>query len=381
LIAGDAAGGGQPAKAADAEEPPTIDIEVPTDVRLIDEVVQRIGREVRRLDLPESYCSLNVPVALSEALANAMLRGNSDDPTKTVRLRVTATPGEVTFEVSDEGTGFDIDQSMRDPTTAENRQLEDGRGLFLMRRLMDRVDRFTEGGHPARNVVRLTLIRPQGHIRERHSELDAILNAFFEATGCPAFVWGVPPTSDSADMLRLLGGVPRDITPTPPPRTPPTATEPVTLGTASRKGRVICGRVGSDRNMLVLGPAPGGGLPVSRLFRFLSPVLTEVLEAAREVEHAATELAERYEEINLLYTIGEILGRTVHLEEAADRILREISETVGASRASILVHDRVTDTLQAVAVNGFSETVSVVHCDIGLLERGREVRRLGALPP
>ncbi len=34
--------------------------------------------------------------------------------------------------------------------------------------------------------------------------------------------------------------------------------------------------------------------------------------------------------------------------------------------------------LQAVAANGFSERVSVVHRDIGLLERGREVRRLGA---
>ena len=34
--------------------------------------------------------------------------------------------------------------------------------------------------------------------------------------------------------------------------------------------------------------------------------------------------------------------------------------------------------LQAVAANGFSERVSVVHCDVGLLERGREVRRTGA---
>ena len=34
--------------------------------------------------------------------------------------------------------------------------------------------------------------------------------------------------------------------------------------------------------------------------------------------------------------------------------------------------------LQAVAANGFSECVSAVHCDVGLLERGREVRRAGA---
>jgi sigma-B regulation protein RsbU (phosphoserine phosphatase) len=77
-----------------------------------------------------------------------------------------------------------------------------------------------------------------------------------------------------------------------------------------------------------------------------------MLEAARELEHGANELATRYEEINLLYTIGEILGRTVRLEEAAATILQEISETVGARLASILVHDRVTDTLQVVAAVG-----------------------------
>jgi sigma-B regulation protein RsbU (phosphoserine phosphatase) len=72
-----------------------------------------------------------------------------------------------------------------------------------------------------------------------------------------------------------------------------------------------------------------------------------------EVEHAAFELAERYEVFNLLYTTSEILGRTVSLEEAASQILAEICETVGARRGAILVHDRVTDTLQVVTALGF----------------------------
>ena len=70
---------------------------------------------------------------------------------------------------------------------------------------------------------------------------------------------------------------------------------------------------------------------------FLLPVVTQYLQSALEVEHAANELAERYEEINLLYTISEILGRTVALDEAAQTILIEVSETVGARRASVLV--------------------------------------------
>jgi len=80
------------------------------------------------------------------------------------------------------------------------------------------------------------------------------------------------------------------------------------------------------------------------------------LAAALEVEHAANELAERYEEINLLYTISEILGRTVSLDEAAKTILTEVSETVGARKATVLVHERSTDTLQAVAALGVDLT-------------------------
>ena len=86
----------------------------------------------------------------------------------------------------------------------------------------------------------------------------------------------------------------------------------------------------------------------------LRAVVGQLLRSTLALEHAATELAERYEEINLLYTTSEILGRTVSLPEAAGTILTEISETVGAHRAAILVHDRVTDTLQAVAALGAS---------------------------
>jgi sigma-B regulation protein RsbU (phosphoserine phosphatase) len=85
---------------------------------------------------------------------------------------------------------------------------------------------------------------------------------------------------------------------------------------------------------------------------FLIPVVAQYMHSALEVEHAANELAERYEEINLLYTISEILGRTVALDEATKTILSEVSETVGARKASVLVHDRATNTLSAVAVLG-----------------------------
>jgi serine/threonine-protein kinase RsbW len=103
----------------------------------------------------ERHVMLNVPVALTEALSNAILRGNGEDPDKHVHVRVSVTSHRLVMEVRDEGEGFDIELCTRDPTRPENVEREDGRGLFLMRSLMDSVERYDEDG----NVVRLTLNR------------------------------------------------------------------------------------------------------------------------------------------------------------------------------------------------------------------------------
>lgn len=100
--------------------------------------------------------TLNVPVALTEALSNAILRGNADDPRKHVRVHARVDQVTLVIEVTDEGAGFDVDECTLDPTTPEHLENEDGRGLFLMRKLMDSVERFS--GRPG-NVVRLTLRR------------------------------------------------------------------------------------------------------------------------------------------------------------------------------------------------------------------------------
>ncbi|MGI8545999.1 MAG: PP2C family protein-serine/threonine phosphatase [Gemmatimonadaceae bacterium] len=80
-----------------------------------------------------------------------------------------------------------------------------------------------------------------------------------------------------------------------------------------------------------------------------------------EIENTARELAERYEEINLLYTISDILGRTVSLDQAAATILREVSETVGARRATILVCDPAGEALTPIAAVGVAAPVEPVN--------------------
>lgn len=178
-------------------------------------------------------------------------------------------------------------------------------------------------------------------------ELDQLLSHFHDAIGIPGVVW-TQPTADgplvvaagaegthAPGVVALLGS------------------EPAVVA-AGDAAYVVAGVPGHPRAWLGIGPCTNGQRDVARRHMpFMLTVIAHYMQSALEVEHAAYELAERYEEINLLYTTSEILGRTVSLEEAAARILAEISETVGARRAAILVHDRTTDTLQVVSAQGF----------------------------
>ena len=193
-------------------------------------------------------------------------------------------------------------------------------------------------------------------------ELSSVLAAFHEATRCEAAVW-MQVQGGAESELTALAAVPAGAT-APSVQDLPSGGPPVPLpGTG---GQVLASCVpGPLRAWLTVGPC-ASAIGGAGCMKFLLPVVSHYLQAALEVEHAANELAERYEEINLLYTISEILGRTVTLEEAASTILTEISETVGARRGSILVHDRVTDTLQAVAALGVRpESVPPISIDDG----------------
>ncbi len=178
------------------------------------------------------------------------------------------------------------------------------------------------------------------------SDLASVLTAFRELTGCKAVVW-----VEGAGRL-----VPEPATNRPPPgRLPSAAAGPTSLDTSAGPA-LIAAIPGPRRAWLVVGPSDAQAAPPDAQLKFLLPVVTQYIQSALEVEHAANELVERYEEINLLYTISEILGRTVSLEEAASRILTEISETVGARKAAVLVHDATAKTLVAVAALGVPMT-------------------------
>ncbi len=78
-------------------------------------------------------------VSLTEAVNNAIIHGNKSDATKKVSIRCEVRPGWLVAIINDEGRGFKID-NVRNPLNKENLMRDSGRGIFLMKTLMDKVD-------------------------------------------------------------------------------------------------------------------------------------------------------------------------------------------------------------------------------------------------
>tara|TARA_B100001939_G_C16560698_1_gene454258 strand:- start:160 stop:576 length:417 start_codon:yes stop_codon:yes gene_type:complete len=91
----------------------------------------------------------NVLIAITEAVNNAIIHGNKNVANKKTDIEYNIENQTITFTVFDEGNGFDFND-LPDPTSPENLEKPQGRGIFLMNHLADEVN-FIENG----NVVQL----------------------------------------------------------------------------------------------------------------------------------------------------------------------------------------------------------------------------------
>lgn len=127
-------------------------LELPNDLRTIERSVAYLLERGREIGFDDRRLRLNLRVGVTEALANAMLYGNCRDPRKRVRLEARFSPYEIVVQVTDEGRGFDP-RGVSDPTLPVNRTRPGGRGIFLIQKLMDRVE-YNEQGNSIRMVLR-----------------------------------------------------------------------------------------------------------------------------------------------------------------------------------------------------------------------------------
>ena len=80
----------------------------------------------------------NILLAVTEAVDNAIEHGNKNNPDKNVQLSYQSSPKEITFSVTDQGQGFDIN-TVTDPTNPENAG-NAGRGILIMKMLSDKLE-------------------------------------------------------------------------------------------------------------------------------------------------------------------------------------------------------------------------------------------------
>lgn len=133
----------------DMEKEFVLEERVSTDLTLVMPLVERIAQKVLALT-GSSEETFKVKLALEEALTNAMRHGNLLIAKLVVTVKIKAGRERISLDVHDEGKGFDF-SNLKDPTRAESVAQISGRGVFLMRKLMDDIE-FYDGGSGVKMV-------------------------------------------------------------------------------------------------------------------------------------------------------------------------------------------------------------------------------------
>jgi serine/threonine-protein kinase RsbW len=122
------------------------------DRRAVDPVVQAIMASVREMEGVDGKEDA-IELALQEALANAVIHGAKEDPSKIVECLVGRDQERgILIVVRDPGTGFNP-QAIPGCTVGENVYSDHGRGIFLINQLMDEVE-FRKNGTEIHMVKR-----------------------------------------------------------------------------------------------------------------------------------------------------------------------------------------------------------------------------------
>lgn len=118
-------------------------IKVPSETRYIKKVSARILSGIERYRLDEGRL-FDIRLCIEEAVRNAMVHGNHDDAKRMVKATYWVASGELSIEIEDEGPGFDH-AGVADPTTEPHILKGSGRGVYLIKKLMDRVEYNNKG--------------------------------------------------------------------------------------------------------------------------------------------------------------------------------------------------------------------------------------------
>jgi serine/threonine-protein kinase RsbW len=115
----------------------SVKLVIPSEIRLID-LVHAASEKMAEAAGFDADETLNVGLAVREAVINAMLHGNRQDPKRNVKVTLSTDADHLTAVVTDEGNGF-VREETPDPTEEANLLRNSGRGLLLMEAFVDKV--------------------------------------------------------------------------------------------------------------------------------------------------------------------------------------------------------------------------------------------------
>jgi serine/threonine-protein kinase RsbW len=131
-----------------------LDFLIPSELTYVSGINYEISILLKEFGFPLQDARINIPLACDEAITNAIVHGNKSQPEKKVNVQIYLSNSRFRIRVRDQGAGFDF-ESLADPRHGENVHRSSGRGVFLMRNIMDTVE-YKEGGR----VLELEKLNP-----------------------------------------------------------------------------------------------------------------------------------------------------------------------------------------------------------------------------
>jgi serine/threonine-protein kinase RsbW len=110
---------------------------IPSSLNHLREVDEFIQQKLIQQGIGQSLVT-DIAIAVTEAVTNAVCHGNRNDPQKKVDISLEMTNDRVTIKVKDRGSGFNP-EAINNPLKEENLLKQAGRGIFIVKSLMDEV--------------------------------------------------------------------------------------------------------------------------------------------------------------------------------------------------------------------------------------------------
>lgn len=306
-----------------------IKLELPSDLSVIEHVARVLAGCCRAFQSYSPRTLINLRIAVSEVLSNAILYGNAGDRNKKVTVHARVDAWGIKVQVADEGPGFDPHQ-LPDPRDEDAIQAPGGRGLFLVKRLVDVVT-FNERG----NAVTFALNSQWESPRDRGASIRA---GGGTAVSIVSLVERIRSLSNMDLHLWCEGveGSPEHLAPADQRREAPESTLHWLRTPGQRYALELAAEDDDSR----------------RWVEFARDLLHETLSYEAKLTHSRRDVAERQAEIELLHSVTETLGAVTRLEDAAQQILKEVVRVTGADRASLWIYVPEAEELVLAASEG-----------------------------